>query len=502
MPVDGLARRPRIAPVLGAALVAALLPAAGCGPTQEESQWEPVQSYIDLDTAWHAGMNEIGRSDADAQEKARRREAVGEHPDITEAVAAAKTILDAPDHPRFGEAAEFLATHPRGMYEDADQDMARGAAALATHIGPDYSQVEAFIEEEAAWQARIDAVDESEAGEEEKSRQKAVLSDERPQAVRALAAAAAILAAGGPDQARAAEFLVAPGSRQAFIDVGYVVRGARFMLANVPDYDDWPGLIQRIGRQDAFARNTDVDAFLAEMAEFEAPAVRATARYISATRLMRRLASDSTAREDVAPMRERAVAMATGLSGGVEDEQFDAPMERSDDESESEDATFAQAEDELLYRIRHTAVGGTVPEVSGARLDGELESLAAYAGKIMLVDFWATWCGPCVGALPDLRTFYEKQPKDRFELLSVSVDEELETVVEFQKGEPMPWANWHVGDKSDMTRQWDVLAFPTYILIDGNGTILARTNRWDERLVDRIEEAVDAAGGGAPEGTV
>ena len=58
------------------------------------------------------------------------------------------------------------------------------------------------------------------------------------------------------------------------------------------------------------------------------------------------------------------------------------------------------------------------------------------------------------------------------------------------------------GDKSDMTRQWDVLAFPTYILIDGNGTILARTNRWDERLVDRIEEAVDAAGGGAPEGTV
>ena len=230
MPVDGLARRPRIAPVLGAALVAALLPAAGCGPTQEESQWEPVQSYIDLDTAWHAGMNEIGRSDADAQEKARRREAVGEHPDITEAVAAAKTILDAPDHPRFGEAAEFLATHPRGMYEDADQDMARGAAALATHIGPDYSQVEAFIEEEAAWQAGSTRwTNRKPAKRRSPGRRPCCPMNGRRQCAPSPPLPPSSPPAG-PDQARAAEFLVAPGSRQAFIDVGYVVRGARFML--------------------------------------------------------------------------------------------------------------------------------------------------------------------------------------------------------------------------------------------------------------------------------
>ena len=144
----------------------------------------------------------------------------------------------------------------------------------------------------------------------------------------------------------------------------------------------------------------------------------------------------------------------------------------------------------MLFRLDHATAGGTLPEATGNRLDGEQESLSAYAGKVVLVDFWATWCAPCIRALPKLRQLHRELAADRFALLAISVDDELETVTSFMAEEPMPWANWHVGSESAVGRAWNVTAFPTYILVDGQGTILARTTQLDDRLISLAEDAV------------
>ena len=92
---------------------------------------------------------------------------------------------------------------------------------------------------------------------------------------------------------------------------------------------------------------------------------------------------------------------------------------------------------------------------------------------MLLIDFWATWCAPCIDALPELREMVADLPADRFALLAVSVDGELETVTVFMERETMPWYNWHLSRSSDLERILDVRGFPTYLLADENGRVLS-----------------------------
>ena len=110
-----------------------------------------------------------------------------------------------------------------------------------------------------------------------------------------------------------------------------------------------------------------------------------------------------------------------------------------------------------------------MPDVAGRRLDGVEEHLSDYRGRVVLLDFWATWCVPCIAALPQKRQLVADLPADRFALLSISVDENLETVTGFIDDEPMPWTNWHVGMTSEITRVLNVYSYPTYILLDEDG---------------------------------
>ena len=137
---------------------------------------------------------------------------------------------------------------------------------------------------------------------------------------------------------------------------------------------------------------------------------------------------------------------------------------------------------------------GRLPDVAGTRLDGVEERLSDYRGRILLLDFWATWCGPCVAALPKLRELVAGLPADRFALVGISGDEELETVTRFIEDEPMPWTNWHVGEGSDLERLLRIRGYPTYVLADENGKILTRTGSLAPPFISLIEKAVDHLG--------
>ena len=468
----------------------------------EEANWKLVEAYVELDTAWHNRDNEINRSDDSADEKdRRRREERGEHPDIVLAVAAARAIIDGGGE-RALDAAKFLVEHPAGLSPTAESDIAFGNASLARLIGPDWSVVEAYQDALEAWQDDDEARREAFKAQSEESASGDVDAEvgatgvirlqaaafvfvPPPEALEATAAAQAILDAGDDhDKARdAAEFLVENATRNP----NALIKGARWLTANASDFDDWPNVLMGLASRPASGDSGPLDDFLAEMATDAAdPVVRATARYFAASTLAGRLNNPSADAAKRAAGRDEALAVATGLSVGVEDEEF---VKKVSVDGEQVAQTMAQAEASLVHGIRHTLVGSTVADETAKRLDGSEDSLSAYAGKVVLMDFWATWCGPCIAALPKMRDLAEAHPEDRFEILGISVDAELETVTEFMEDEPMPWSHWHVGVGSELGLSWNIAGYPTYVVVDADGVIRSRGHNLDA-AIEIIDEAL------------
>ena len=306
------------------------------------------------------------------------------------------------------------------------------------------------------------------------------VAPELPDVRRAAAAAIAILEAGGTHEktVEAAEFLV---ESAASLGGGkHALAGARALLEFAPDYGGWGPILLRTHMSSRAGPDmrTAADALFEELAQgAEDPVLRAAGRYYVAAGRMQSLNASETSSEERAAERQAAVELATGLSAGVENELL--PGDRR---------TFAEAEADLIRGILQGTVGSKVPDLAGTRLDGVEERLSDYAGRVVLLDFWATWCAPCVAALPEKRQLVAELSADRFALLSISVDAELQTVTEFLEDEPMPWANWHVGMMSEVAGALHVGAYPTYVLIDEEGEILARTNDLPEDFLALVRE--------------
>lgn len=104
----------------------------------------------------------------------------------------------------------------------------------------------------------------------------------------------------------------------------------------------------------------------------------------------------------------------------------------------------------------------------------------SFKGKIYMIDFWATWCGPCKAEMPELHKVYEKFKGKGFEILSISYDQKAEAINKYRAGEfKMPWHHAFVeGEiKAKLAKEFDALSIPKPFLIDGNtGKILAMTN--------------------------
>ena len=388
--------------------------------------WSIVQNYIQMDAAWHAKTAEVREADHPVEERDRR---LGElrvkRPDIVPAIGAARVVVEA-GGAHAVDAAKFLVERPPGLSPTADQDIEFGWRSLKAIVGSDWTRVEALKRRYEEW-----------AG-----------PGPRPKDLAATAAALAIAEMGRAHERgrQAAEFLIYPGAGKASPEVALMA--ARSLFEHFPDYGPWPSVLVLLGMEPQPAKGTE--AFFADVAaNADNPVVVATARYYSAAGLMSALNRHPLTSFERAEKRRRALEIAKGLSLGVENLEFVG----SRYDLGPGPATFAQAEAALVHGIRHATVGGTVADETGRRLDGSEEKLSAYAGKVVLLNFWATWCGPCVAALPELRQLATMYPKDRFEILAVSIDDDVQTVTEFMETHPMPWTHWHVGATSELVRR-------------------------------------------------
>ncbi len=124
------------------------------------------------------------------------------------------------------------------------------------------------------------------------------------------------------------------------------------------------------------------------------------------------------------------------------------------------------------------------PEFAGEALDGSKVDLAAMRGKVVLIDFWGTWCGPCIAEFPALRLIYDAFHPHGLEVIGIAVDER-ETLKEFfTKVEPLPWAN--IADKDgEFAEKYSIKSFPTVLIIDQEGKHVA-SNLFGKKLVDEL----------------
>lgn len=125
-------------------------------------------------------------------------------------------------------------------------------------------------------------------------------------------------------------------------------------------------------------------------------------------------------------------------------------------------------------------VGDPAPPLAAKTLDGKPLKLEDYRGKYVLLDYWATWCTPCIAEMPDLTEVYGAFGKDgRLVMIGLSLDEETDAPRKFVAERGIPWVqvSLGLGSETSVTKDYGVQTIPATFLIGPDGTVIAKGMR-------------------------
>jgi len=168
----------------------------------------------------------------------------------------------------------------------------------------------------------------------------------------------------------------------------------------------------------------------------------------------------------------------------------------------SDDATLKRYAEMFRGSVRRMELVGNEMKLTGTTFEGEAFDLSSLKGKVVLVDFWATWCPPCRAEYPGMKANYEKYHDQGFEIVGVSLDRDRKALEKYITDKKVPWITLHekeAGGRHPAAARYGITGIPTMILIGRDGKVVSLRARGSE-LTRLLEEAFKDSKGDAKKG--
>ncbi len=137
--------------------------------------------------------------------------------------------------------------------------------------------------------------------------------------------------------------------------------------------------------------------------------------------------------------------------------------------------------DAAAGQLKSMALVGQQIDLAFTALDGRNVDMSKLKGKVVLVDFWATWCPPCRGEVPNVKKTYDKYHSQGFEILGISLDKDKDSLTQFVAENKMDWPQFFDGQywQNKYAKQFGIESIPTMWLIDKKGKLRDMNARED-----------------------
>ena len=170
--------------------------------------------------------------------------------------------------------------------------------------------------------------------------------------------------------------------------------------------------------------------------------------------------------------------------------------------AKSKNDSIRQMAESFQGTLRRLSLPGNPMKITGTLLNGQPFDQSTVAGKIVLVDFWATWCGPCIAEIPNVLEQYEKYHSRGFEVIGISLDQERDALEKFVTDRKIPWPilfepSEGSGWQHPLATYYGISGIPTVILIGKDGNVVSLNARGERlgELLDELFKDSSSAGG-------